>query len=203
MENVADALKMAGSVLMFIIALSISILSFGQARETSNKILSYKDRETQYIEGNYYYPNNNKVRKVGLETVIPAIYRSYKENYKIVFEGLKSPLYKKMEKVNNVDTLVDVYILDLEKQGIAGNAILEFIDGIVYNKFSNGKNREDFNKKFAIILDEKSLYLKLKDKILEENIGIYYQQEIGSEDAGKDVPETDKTKKRVITYKVL
>ena len=31
MENAADALKMAGSVLLFVIALSVAILAFSQA----------------------------------------------------------------------------------------------------------------------------------------------------------------------------
>ena len=40
MENAADALKMAGAVLMFVIALSVSIVSFGQVRQASDVILS-------------------------------------------------------------------------------------------------------------------------------------------------------------------
>ena len=49
MENATEALKMAGAVLIFVLARSIIILAFGQVRETSDIILSYKDRETEYI----------------------------------------------------------------------------------------------------------------------------------------------------------
>ena len=45
MENVADALKMAGEMLLFILALGIGISSFSQARETSDALLRYTDRE--------------------------------------------------------------------------------------------------------------------------------------------------------------
>ena len=46
MENAADALKMAGAVLIFVLAISIIIFAFSQARETSDTILNYRDRET-------------------------------------------------------------------------------------------------------------------------------------------------------------
>ena len=48
MENAADALKMAAAVLVFVVALSISINAFGQARRTTQTILEYKDREYEY-----------------------------------------------------------------------------------------------------------------------------------------------------------
>ena len=97
MENAVDALKMAGSVLLFVIALSVAILSFTNARQAIDSVLEYSDRESLTIEGDprFYYlsgGNNDTSRYVGKETIIPAIYRAYKENYKIVF------------KFNDVDT---------------------------------------------------------------------------------------------------
>lgn len=55
MENIAEALKMAGAVLLFVLALSIIIVSFGQVRQSVDIIIDYKDRETFYIETSYYY----------------------------------------------------------------------------------------------------------------------------------------------------
>ena len=80
MENAVDALKMAGAVLLFVLAISVAIVSFGQARETADTILDYKDRETVYIDGNLYYRATGTERTVGLETIIPTIYRAYIEN---------------------------------------------------------------------------------------------------------------------------
>ena len=94
MENAADALKMAGAVLIFVLAISIIIFAFSQARETSDTILNYRDRETMYLESDYYYTSDGKERIVNLETIIPTIFRAYLENYKIVFEGLSTPIYK-------------------------------------------------------------------------------------------------------------
>ena len=58
MENAADALKMAGAVLLFVLAISIAIFYFGQVRQTADTILSQKDKETKYVyyvttEGEY------------------------------------------------------------------------------------------------------------------------------------------------------
>ena len=96
MENAAEALKMAGAVLLFIIAISVSIASFSDVRQSVDTILEYKDRETEYVDGNYYYSQSSKdnERTVGLETILPTISRVYVENYKIIFEGLGSdPIY--------------------------------------------------------------------------------------------------------------
>ena len=51
MENAVDALKMAAGVLVFVLALSISINAFGQVRVVATEILSYSDSEynTDYI----------------------------------------------------------------------------------------------------------------------------------------------------------
>ena len=90
MENAADALKMAGSVLLFIVALSVAILAFSQARQAIDAVLKFSDRESLAIEDDsrFYYlsSTSNTKRYVGKETIIPAIYRAYKENYKIIFD---------------------------------------------------------------------------------------------------------------------
>ena len=48
MENAADALQMAAAVLIFVLALTIAINSFSQARQTAQLILDYNDREYDY-----------------------------------------------------------------------------------------------------------------------------------------------------------
>lgn len=83
MENATDALHMAAAVLIFVLALSISINAFGEVRQTSQTILEYKDREYDY---SYVEDNGTTQRIVSAETIIPSIYRAYKENYKIVFK---------------------------------------------------------------------------------------------------------------------
>ena len=120
MENAVDALKIAGSVLLFVMAISVAILSFGQVRQVSDVILDYRDRETVYIDGNYYYEASGTERSVGLETIIPTIYRAYFENYKIVFDKnlLGDPIYT--ITLNNT-TQIPKYTLDLETNEDSGN----------------------------------------------------------------------------------
>ena len=70
MENAADALKMAAAVLIFVVALSISINAFGQVRLASRTILEYNDKEYNYT---YVEDNGTTKRIVGIESIIPTI----------------------------------------------------------------------------------------------------------------------------------
>jgi hypothetical protein len=95
MENAAQALRLAAWVLIFILALSLCINSFTQARQSVDQILMSTDREyiTTYVD-----QAKNTQRIVGAETIVPTIYRAYKENFKIRFKflentGHKKPLY--------------------------------------------------------------------------------------------------------------
>ena len=208
MENAADALKMAGAVLLFVLAVSVAIVSFGQVRETADTILDYKDRETVYIDGNLYYKTTGTERTVGLETVIPTIYRAYLENYKVVFEGLDSPIYTmKLSNGNEIKK----YTLDLEtkissdsNQNIYNVALAndeqksEFLCGILYRDFTKSGTQDKFEKKYNIELpgDDISLINRLKGKKITEYLGVYYQND------NENVPDVNKTEKRIITYKI-
>lgn len=205
MENAAEALKMAGAVLIFVLALSIIIFSFGQARESADIILDYRDRETEYIDAQFYYPNAKTERNVNLETVITSVFRAYLENYKIVFDGLNDPIYKIKNKNGE---LVEKYTLDLEtnQNNEYKNVTLandeqkvEFIKGILYGKYSN---RADFEEKFDIdLFGCNSIYEQLTEKVsqgkvIKEYLGVYYQND------SPDVPDVNKIEKRIITYKI-
>jgi hypothetical protein len=205
MENAVDALKMAGAVLLFVLAISVAIVSFGQAREAADTILDYKDRETVYIDGNLYYKTTGTERTVGLETIIPTIYRAYIENYKIVFEGLNEPIYTLKLSGN---TKIAKYTIDLETKtttdGIQINNVAlandeqksEFLCGILYNDFTKSGSAENFKKKYNVELPTNSLISRLKGKKITEYLGVYYQND------NEDVPDVNKTEKRIITYKI-
>ena len=205
MENAVDALKMAGAVLLFVLAISVAIVSFGQAREAADTILDYKDRETVYIDGNLYYKTTGTERTVGLETIIPTIYRAYIENYKIVFEGLNEPIYTLKLSGN---TKIAKYTIDLETKtttdGIQINNVAlandeqksEFLCGILYNDFTKSGSAENFKKKYNVELPTNSLISRLKEKKITEYLGVYYQND------NEDVPDVNKTEKRIITYKI-
>lgn len=80
MENVGDALKMAFAVLVFVIAMWIAFSLLGQANATAKEIFFSMDKIT-YIEPERVGGSEANNRIVGLETIIPAIYRYSVENY--------------------------------------------------------------------------------------------------------------------------
>lgn len=192
MENAADALKMAAWVLIFVVALSIIINAFGMARQTTDILISYNDNEyyTDYVE------QGNTERKVGYETIIPAIYRAYKENYKIIFlNNDGTPIYF----YENKNTKEQINYIDLEKQNVGNDtAKEEFIKYIV-----TGKEINNSQYKFENSYDIKNngLYNQIKGKQFTESLGVYYQEEIDGNQS--NTPDANKTKKRVITYKSL
>ena len=97
MENASDAILMAGAMLIFVIALTVAMTVFSQARATIDMV-AYVSDETNYYEYlDTTNSNNAKYRTVGLETVIPTLYNYYKENYTVVFldsNGNGLQLYK-------------------------------------------------------------------------------------------------------------
>ncbi len=83
MENALDALWIAFAVLIFVMALTISIFMFSQVNDVSRIVISSTDTT------NYYQyslaDQNSRFREVGLETIIPTLYKYYKEQFSIVF----------------------------------------------------------------------------------------------------------------------
>lgn len=217
MENAVEALKMAGSVLIFIIALSIAILLFSQAREAIDSVLKYSDREYATIEENnrfYYLANiNDTQRYVGIETIIPSIYRAYAESYKIVFEFPDDYyLYEDLSTsrfVRKIDAI--------DKTGV-NSKNLDFLNGIVYHKYE--PERGNFGTKNKRVLNETSLYdyitEKLKTYKIKETLGTYYMEDKIDENGNQlnirydynegkktnpsEISDVNKRELRVITY---
>lgn len=206
MENAAEALKMAAAVLIFVLALSISINAFGEARVASRTILDYKDREYDYT---YVEGSDTTQRIVGVDSIVPSIYKAYKENYKIVFEnvsGLEDGVYERNdEKVYSIDLQNEVLGTNTQKEQF----IMAILYGDRYEEYGTVKQR--FKKNMGITLYSEGIYDKIKNRRqgLKENLGVYYQEETRTEnddgsleasDSNADVPDANKTTKRVITY---
>lgn len=224
MENAADALQMAAAVLIFVVALTISINAFSQARSVSSEVLSYNDREYEYtyVEENLNPDGTTTTKRiVFLESIVPSIYKAYKENYKIVFDddGNTSTIsasnilgndgiYRVKDDAGND---VAVYTIDLQNEVLGNDTQKEqFLMAILY-----GKDYEEFNTVRTNFVDNLGIYLNeegIYDKIisngtaLKESLGTYYQEEApigGVTDTDIDsVPDANKTLKRVITYSI-
>lgn len=215
MENAADALKIAGAVLIFVLAISITIFSFGQARQASDTIIYYRDRESYYDnrkESEVYYgiQENGTVsglsRTVSFETIIPSIFRAYLENYKIVFVGLDAPLYRIKQKSGSD---IDKYSIDLETMGdTVNNAVLshdderkrQFIKKILYGD-DIGTDGDKYFRENNVEFFDNSLYNQLKNsmkngKVIKEYVGVYYEED------NPNIPDIMKKEKRIITYSI-
>lgn len=198
MENAADALKIAFSVLMFVMALTLGMSSFSEANRAVKAIVTQRDRETEYT---YVEPSEDLTRIVGIDTVIPTMYQAYRENIAIYFFDTDGktplPIFYKID-IHNGERVKDSY----------GNPIkINYIDsskesyGATENKTGNENAIEHLDillqgKVRAIdtiyenqILHDQGLYNYLKDKRFKEKLGEYTQ----NEGAGA-------IEKRVITY---
>lgn len=85
MENASDAIIMAGAMLIFVIALTVAMTVFSQARETIDMVVYASDATNYYEYIDTTNSNGVKNRIVSFETVIPTLYKYYKENYTVVF----------------------------------------------------------------------------------------------------------------------
>ena len=203
MENAAEALKMAAAVLIFVLALSISINSFSEVRQTSQTILNYRDRE---YETTYVEDNGSTERLVGAETIIPSIYKIYQENYKIIF-NIKSIGYlykKKITEGENKGQDEEINYIDLQKEVLGNESQKQrFIQAILYgvNSFEGKSDVEKEFKNLGIEFNNPNGIFDeiIKNKKYKERLGVYYQEEVDS-DSASNISENNKTKKRVITY---
>ena len=191
MENAIDALYIGVAVLIFVVALSVSINAFGNARATSQAVLDMKDREYDYT----YIQGDSTERIVGCETIVPSIYKAYKEHYKIVFtfNNEEFYLYKKDdEKINYID---------LEQEVLGGNQE-DFINALLYGdkcqKFLT--IRDEFKDKNGqnITFTQTGLYYYITSNkaTFREELGVYIYEET----KGNLENSQEKNKKRVITY---
>lgn len=193
MENAVEALKIAFAVMMFVMALTLSISSFSQATSAVTSIVNMNDREIEYT---YVQPSEKLTRTVGVETIVPSLYRAYKENIEIYFfksNGEPLILYYETDitgkrvKENGYDVGINYIDLSLENFATAEEAInhLDTLLGVNPNTYT-GKYKNQLNKNYP-----DGLYAFLSKYSFEEELGEYYQG-TGS----------TKIKKRVITYTI-
>ena len=197
MENAVEALKMAGAVLLFMIALSVSIMSFGQARQAADSAVYDLDRETAYIDGDFFYKSQGTTRQVSLETIVPAVMRVFNETYEIRFEfknGDNEPVYT----TKNILTgeRQEYYSLNdasVSHEGVVGKEL--FLRAILYGADKaeiDGYTFNDFYKN-EIDLPTYSLVKRLQGKTITEKAGIKKEETQSN---------ANEKKKRIITYKV-
>ena len=81
MENAVDALKMVGAVMLFVLAFSIAMFMFSKARTTTDAVLDNLKIDNYFSRVDPL--KNNVTRKVGIETIIPTLYRYHQQDANI------------------------------------------------------------------------------------------------------------------------
>lgn len=188
MENAVEALKIAFGVMIFVLALSMSISCFSQMNSAVQAIVTLRDRETEYT----YVEQSQGTRTVGIETIIPTMYRVYKENIEIYFlkaDGTQLPLYY---ATSEQEGIVVNYIGSNNKYEMKlsdDSAFIEFIDTIL------GTGKDTYgainNKYYNQLYYDDGIYEAFRNYEFTEELGEY---EVGS--------GASTTTKRVITYKL-
>ena len=191
MENAVEALKMAGFMLLFIIALSITMITLTQAKTTTDSLVKNQDRQQsyQYIEvtGDL---SKSLSRTVTLADIIPTLYRYAQEDYAVQFytsSGSPLYIYESGQIKNGVPVKKNDLDLDTE------------------HWIENGETRyEDWRGNTTKIkqhVDDVVEYLlaNYKNSNFEEKLGTTEDYE-ESQDTNELVPDINKQYKRIITY---
>lgn len=191
MENAVEALKIAFAVLLFVMALTLSISSFSQARTAVDAIITMRDRDAQYayleeaernnagyFQNIYVQPSENLSRTVGIETVVSSMYRMKDQSIEIYFyEKTGEDTEEPLNIYNNPQNGPTNHI-SLGDEGIGLNSLdakTDFVNALlggdtVYN-WDNGDNLKDTYDEYLIY--KNGLYDEFKDAQFEEKLGEY------------------------------
>lgn len=164
-ENLYNALLMAAAMLIFIIAVTTVFSLVKLTKFTSDAVL-YEYDDTKYYEGDlegnlkditYTVANrNNLYRNVGMETLLPTVYRYVKENYGVTiidksgniiarFDSTTESVVHNWEKyrknlidTTNAQNLYNYLTTNLDKVSIYDDSQDKLID--ISLKWTSGSN---------------------------------------------------------------
>lgn len=202
MENASEALKIAFGMIMFVLALTLSLSSFSQAMESIDSIIMMKDKQTNYT---YVKPADDPNKIVGVETIVPTMYKAYKENFKIIFlkQDGETPLYLYTYTDPNGNK-TNVNYIDLEEEVVSNATVAINNLSLLLGKYDISALPQSYTKYYKPSMDigTDGLYAFLSKNKFKELLGEYYQEDKEALNKGttSDVYETNKTKKRIVTY---
>ena len=192
MENAVEALKMAGFMILFVIALSITMVTLTQAKTTADSLVKNQDRQEsyQYVE---LAEGETKAfsRTVTLSDIIPTLYRYAQEDYAVQFynsDGSPLNVYESGQMQNGVH--VKKNDLDLDTEHWEENGV---------TKYEEWRGNTTKMKQHVDDVVEFLLQPSYKDRQFEEKLCTIEDYE-EDQDTNELVPDINKQYKRVITY---
>lgn len=226
-DNLADALKIAAFMLIFMLALSITVSSFSKIRQLTEAIVVMSDREyeTTYVN----LTDVGTLRKVSAETMVPTIMRAYTERYRIIFMDYPELYYEQEydeqgyeidENGNRVKgSPTPRNYIDIEDENIGSDEEkLFFIIGILYGQSGQDEAygadyAESMRTKFELnyhitFKTGEGIFEDITENDFYEYVGVYYKEDVedvlsevaDSNYTASDVPDANKMEKRIITY---
>ena len=143
MDDAVQAISMAFAVIVFVIALSISMMLIKQATTTAEVLVQYSDLTAFYDNIRLDKKELDKLgieeteRIVGLDTVIPTLYRYYKENFCVKIYDEAGELLQIFDV--NLETNVRDAIVNTE--ATSGATAQEQIKAYAYKTIYNDKDK--------------------------------------------------------------
>ena len=180
MENATDALYMGFAILVFVIALSLSIFSSSEVTSASQRIIDARDKTTFY---SYVVPQGTS-RIVTREDIIPTLYRIAQENYIVSFDfkNLLPENNNNLFEVNKTEEN-DTIKTSIIKSDYIRNAIIDvsnpndknkvFINALLEGKLDNLIKKKNMNNNIKDYLPNEGLYDILGGNTFKEDIGVY------------------------------
>lgn len=202
MENAVRALEYAFAVLIFIIGLSASVYLLSEVKTTSDIVFTRVDTKQFYVDAEIPEDelDNGKIkyngRIVSVETIVPTLYRYYKENYIVEFYDLQGNIIIKFDLSQETTTRqlwtanpevdakkrLDIFLNGLES-GIINSQTYNISDDIAFEKDENGKEIIDSTTKGKIVRE--GLYNYCKDKKFSEEYA--YVPEVSEQKIDEDI----------------
>lgn len=219
MENITDALKMGAAALIFIVAFSVTMVMFSQARQTTDAVVGG-------INVSDYLPKiealkTGATREVGIETVIPTLYRyaqadspirvrivsSDGKELQVFDQGIETNIGKSTQSQTNAD----YYYLKKIEEKYNTKGKIAYMYGAPW-KDSSEKRLERVNAyingtKTSIMSNGEqpnyeNNYLKQYTKFTEYYIEYRTDGEVLLDDYGEEIVIRPASTKIIITYKV-
>lgn len=142
MENVADALKIAFAIFVFVTAITIIFVMVGKVKSTSDVVLYYSDKTNFYD----HYEDKSKDQKgnriVGISDIVATLYRYYTESVAVTIKIDGKTYYFDVgnETLMNGETKQDLATIKGKEEHLG-----KFITTIL-NNYSEKSFREEFSE---------------------------------------------------------